>query len=299
MADIKLFRVGAKVEELKSSAVDLEKKLQTLIERNMGKFFNVTFLASEYIISEGRMDSVGIDENNAPVIFEYKRSKDENVISQGLFYMAWLMEHKDSFVVLAQERLHKTIAKDDIAWNGARVICVANDFTKFDQGAIKQMNANISLYRYRMFGPELLYLERIDEHDVSNKRRPERERGAASASSQPTFAAKLVSASAAVREIYEDIENYIMSLGDDITQTSLKYYTAFRKSSNFVCAEVLTDHVILHLKLDPKKFPFEKGFSRDVTKIGHYGTGNIQLRLKTIYDFEKAKQFIRQAYDEN
>ena len=297
MADIKLFRVGTKVEELKSSAVDLEKKLQTLIERNMGKFFNVTFLASEYIIPEGRMDSVGIDENNAPVIFEYKRSKDENVISQGLFYMAWLMEHKDSFVVLAQERLHKTISKDDIAWNGARVICVANDFTKFDQGAIKQMNANISLYRYRMFGPELLYLERIDEHDVSNKRRPEK--GAASASSQPTFAAKLASASTAVREIYEDIENYIMSLGDDITQTSLKFYTAFRKSSNFVCAEVFTDHVILHLKLDPKKFPFEKGFSRDVTKIGHYGTGNVELRLTTMSDFEKSKPFIRRAYDEN
>jgi predicted transport protein len=90
-----------------------------------------------------------------------------------------------------------------------------------------------------------------------------------------------------------------MSLGDDITQTSLKYYTAFRKSSNFVCAEVFADHVILHLKLDPKKFPFEKGFSRDVTKIGHYGTGNVQLRLKTISDFEKAKQFMRQAYDEN
>ena len=111
MADIKLFRVGAKVEELKSSTVDLEKKLQTLIERNMEKFFNVKFLASEYIIPEGRMDSVGIDENNVPVIFEYKRSKDENVISQGLFYMAWLMEHKDSFVVLAQERLHKKMAK--------------------------------------------------------------------------------------------------------------------------------------------------------------------------------------------
>jgi predicted transport protein len=207
------------------------------------------------------------------------------------------MEHKDSFVVLAQERLHKKIAKEDIAWDGARVICVANDFTKFDQGAIKQMNANISLYRYRMFGAELLYLERIDEHDVSNKRRSER--GAASSSTQQTFSAKLASASSDIREIYENTENFIMSLGDDITQTALKYYTAFRKSSNFVCAEVFADHVILHLKLDPKKFSFEKGFSRDVTKIGHYGTGNVQLRLKTIADFEKAKQFMRQAYDEN
>ena len=297
MADIKLFRVGAKVEELKSSAVDLEKKLQTLIEHNMDKFFNVKFLASEYIIQDGRMDSVGIDENNAPVIFEYKRSKDENVINQGLFYMRWLMEHKESFILLAQDRLHKKIAKDDIAWDGARVICVANDFTKFDQGAIKQMNANISLYRYRMFGAELLYIERIDEHDVSNKRK--QEKGVASSSTQHTFSAKLASASDGIREIYDNTENFIMSLGDDITQTSLKFYTAFRKSSNFVCAEVHANHVSLLLKLNPKKFPYEKGFSRDMTKIEHYGTGNVQLRLKDMSDFEKAKPFMRQAYEEN
>lgn len=46
MADIKLFKVGTRVEEVKSSAVGLEKKLQTLIEKNMDKFFNVRFLAS-------------------------------------------------------------------------------------------------------------------------------------------------------------------------------------------------------------------------------------------------------------
>ena len=132
MADIKLFRIGEKVEEVKSSAVELEKKLQTLIEKNMDKFFNVRFLASEYAIPEGRMDSIGIDENKAPVVFEYKRSKDENVMSQGLFYLAWLMEHRDSFVVLVQEKQGKQrIAKDDIAWDSARVVCVANDFTKY------------------------------------------------------------------------------------------------------------------------------------------------------------------------
>ena len=30
MANIKLFKVGSKIEELKSSAVELEKKLQTI-----------------------------------------------------------------------------------------------------------------------------------------------------------------------------------------------------------------------------------------------------------------------------
>ena len=79
----------------------------------------------------------------------------------------------------------------------------------------------------------------------------------------------------------------------------LKFYKAFRRSSNFVCAEVFTDHLILHLKLEPKGFPFEKGFSRDVSKIGHYGTGNVQLRLRSAADFERSKLFLRQAYDEN
>lgn len=298
MADIKLFKIGAKVEELKSSAVDLEKKLQTMIEKNMDKFFNVQFLGTEYVIPEGRMDSIGIDENNAPVIFEYKRSKDENVMSQGLFYLAWLMDHKDAFVVLLQEKSNKKITKDDIAWDGARVICVANDFTKYDQGAIKQMNANISLYRYRMFGSELLYLERVDEHDITNMK-TRNEKPMSSSSSIQTFAGKLVAASKQIKDLYSDVENFILSLGDDITPALLKYYKAFRKSSNFVCAEVYNDHLILHLKLDTTNFAFEKGFSRDVTDIGHYGTGNVQLRIHSEADLEKAKPIIRKAYERN
>ena len=53
----------------------------------METFFGVRFLKSEYMITSGRMDSIGIDENNSPVIFEYKRSSSENVINQGLFYL--------------------------------------------------------------------------------------------------------------------------------------------------------------------------------------------------------------------
>jgi CheY-like chemotaxis protein len=40
------------------------------------------------------MDSLGIDENGSPVIVEYKRSTNENVINQGLFYLNWLMGHR-------------------------------------------------------------------------------------------------------------------------------------------------------------------------------------------------------------
>ena len=142
MADIKLFSIKGKVEELPSKQVTLEKELQKLLEENMSTFFGVTFLKSEYRITNGRMDSIGIDENNCPVIFEYKRSVNENVINQGLFYLDWLLDHKADFKLLVMEVLGQEKA-ESIDWSMPCVICIANDFTKFDEHAVNQMQRNL------------------------------------------------------------------------------------------------------------------------------------------------------------
>ena len=110
MSEIKLFEVGTVVKERTSSTVVLEKQLQTTIEQNMETFFGVRFLKSEYMITSGRMDSIGIDENNSPVIFEYKRSSSENVINQGLFYLDWLLDHKADFKLLVIEKFGMEVA---------------------------------------------------------------------------------------------------------------------------------------------------------------------------------------------
>lgn len=146
MADIKLFNIKGHVEELQSKQVTLEKELQQLLEENMNTFFGVTFLKSEYRITNGRMDSIGIDENNCPVIFEYKRSANENVINQGLFYLDWLLDHKADFKLLVMEVLGQEKA-DTIDWSMPCVVCVANDFTKFDEHAVNQMQRNIKLVK--------------------------------------------------------------------------------------------------------------------------------------------------------
>ena len=57
MSDFKLFSIKNDVVELPASQGSLEKELQTLLEKNMQTFFGVTFLRSEYKITNGRMDS--------------------------------------------------------------------------------------------------------------------------------------------------------------------------------------------------------------------------------------------------
>lgn len=290
MPSIKLFNIKNSVEEITSGTVALEKELQTIIEKNMPIFFGITFLASEYVTTNGgRMDSIGIDENYCPVIFEYKRSVKDNVINQGLFYLDWLLDHKDSFKVLVIEKLGMEAAAQ-IDWSMPRVICVANDFTKYDESAIKQLNKNISLIRYIKFGNDLLMFEQITENVSTSQP------GTIDGSS---FEEKHNSDPKEIQFLYEDIRNYILSQGDDITENHLKHYVAFRKIKNFVCAEAYSTKVTLHLKLDVHTIQYEKGFSRDVSGIGHYATGDVEITIKNNADFEKAKPFIDRAYEEN
>jgi RecB family endonuclease NucS len=117
MADMKLFRLEKDdVAEITARSVAVEKSLQSLIERHLEKFMSVRFLASEYSTGKthkGRIDTLGIDENGSPVIIEYKRALNENVINQGLFYLDWLLDHKAEFELLvannSDKRTHRQL----------------------------------------------------------------------------------------------------------------------------------------------------------------------------------------------
>ena len=298
MADIKLFNINGKVKEYQSGNVTLEKELQTVIENNMETFFGVTFLASEYKTTDGgRMDSIGIDENHCPVIFEYKRSMKENVINQGLFYLNWLLDHKDSFKVLVIEKLGLKEA-DKIDWTMPRVVCIAGDFTKYDESAIKQTNRNVSLIRYKKFGSDLLMFEHINEN-VATAIPDTDTQTTKTKSADKTFDEQLKTADESVKTLYQDLTNYILSLGDDVTETHLKLYAAFKKIRNIVTVVALKKKLILNLPIDINTVTFEPGFSRDVTNIGHWGCGAVELHLQNAADFEKAKPLIDRAYNEN
>ena len=298
MADIKLFNINGKVRELQSGTVTLEKELQNIIEKNMKSFFGVSFLKSEFTTTDGgRMDSIGIDENNCPVIFEYKRSMNENVINQGLFYLNWLLDHKESFTLLVIEILGLERSKT-IDWTRPRVVCIANDFTKYDISAINQMTRNISLIRYKKFENDLLMFEHINDKvvdQIEDVNPAERK----SKNYQKTFTEKYNESSEKIKNLYDDVKNEILSFGDEVTENTLKYYTAFKKIQNFICAEIFKEEILLHLKLKPSTVTFEKDFTRDVTGIGHYGTGDVELHIRNTNDLDKARDLLLRAYQEN
>ncbi|MBS1042233.1 DUF91 domain-containing protein [Gluconobacter cerinus] len=310
MTDIQLFRLSnGMATELSSQAAKLERDLQTLIEANMATCLGVRFLASEYKTGKthrGRIDSLGLDENGCPVIIEYKRHSNENVINQGLFYLDWLLDHQAEFRWLVMETLGKEAA-DQIEWTGTRLLCIAADFTRYDEYAVQQIPRNIELLRYKLFGDDLLLLELVNSQSVPDataaknitSSAPEDQTVLKSAGHNKTVDIQLSSMSDDIRSIYDQLVGYLISLGDDVQEKQLKLYMVFRRLKNFSCVIPYSNRLLVMLKVDPSSIALEDGFSRDVTNIGHWGTGDLELTLRTQDDFEKAKPLLERSYREN
>lgn len=244
MSDIQLFRLsGGNATEIAGFAAPLEKTLQTLIEGQMEPLLGVRFLASEYVTGKthrGRIDSLGLDENGCPVIIEYKRHSNENVINQGLFYLDWLLDHQAEFRWLVMEQLDKETA-DQIEWTGTRLLCIAADFTRYDQYAVQQIPRNIELIRYKLFGDDLLLLELVNAQSVIDATAVKPVGTSVMAkpavtpviSSEPgpvklggkdkSLVEQLEAASAGIRELYQQTTAFLLGLGEDVQEKQLSY----------------------------------------------------------------------------
>lgn len=307
MSDIQLFRLsGRQAIELPGRAAAIEKHLQSLIETEMLTFLGVRFLASEYATGKthkGRIDSLGLDENGCPVIVEYKRHSNENVINQGLFYLDWLLDHQAEFRWLVMEKLGKEAA-DAIDWAGTRLLCIAADFTRYDQHAVQQIPRNVELIRYKLFGDDLLLLELVNAVSVVDATAGKAESAGSSVvktkspGKDKTAEEQLAHANPTIRALYDALAGYLNAQGDDVQEKHLKLYTAFRRLKNFACVIPYRDKLLLMLKLDPDTVALEDGFSRDTRNIGTWGTGDLELTLRDVADLDRAKPLIDRSYQE-
>src|SRR4051812_5381047 len=301
MGDLKLFQLDqGKAVELTGTALTLEKSLQILIESNMETLFGVRCLASEYSTGKkhgGRMDSLGIDENGNPVIFEYKRAMNDNVITQGLFYLDWLMDHRGDFELLVLKNLGPTVAVD---WSNPRLVCVAGDFNRYDEHAIGQMNRSIELVRYRSYDDKLLAFELLASTTAKATAAGETtvHTPSTTTSSAKTVTQLHAAASPKLKDAYEALEQYLVNLGDDVTKVVNKNYYAFRRLKNFACVEVhpQSGKLLVFVKVNPDEVTPEANFSRDVRSIGHFGTGDLELTLTSPEDVIRAQPFLDKSY---
>ena len=148
-----------------------ERELQKFFEKYLHTLTGVEFLASEYPTGprhRRRIDTLGIDGAGRPVVVEYKRRQDENVITQGLDYLAWLDDHQAEFRELVRNQLGDGRVTD-INFGASRLLCIAEEFLHQDKSAAEAIRRPIELLRYRRYGDAYVALEWVYGGERSSK----------------------------------------------------------------------------------------------------------------------------------
>jgi predicted transport protein len=285
------------VRQIKPTSFQSEKQLQKLFEANLEKLLGVRFIASEFFTGDrqkGRIDTLGLDQDGSPTIIEYKKSSKENVINQGLFYMDWLVDHKGDFMIAAQQALGNDI---DIDWSQPRLILIAESFSEYDKYAVNRIGANIELWTYHRYGESFLYLDPIF---ISSplKLTPSKEKTEVKVQPSYTVDDHLQGKSENIKSLFSALQERIFAIAEEgeIIEKPVKTYIGYKHGKNFCEVEIQANALKLWLDILPQELDDPYNLGRDVTGIGHYGTGDVEVRLNSMVNFDKVMNLIQQAY---
>lgn len=210
------------------------------------------------------------------------------------------MDHRKDFQWLVLGKLGKGAA-EAVDWSAPRLICIAGDFNQYDSHAVNQMQRNVELIRYRRFGSELLMLDLVTATTGKSLYggNGAGDVGGASPNKYKTISAVKVELEPGMSDRLEALRAYLMALGDDVQETTLRLYIAFKRIKNFACIEFRpsTSKILVFVKVDPASIQLEEGFTRDVSKVGHFGTGDLEITLSTASDLERAMPLIERSYE--
>lgn len=297
-----IFRIsGTKLKRLNSLPLDKEKTLQALVEGNLIEVLDLLFLATEFTTTfGGRIDTLAVDTNGSPVIIEYKRNKNDNVINQSLSYLKWLKSQKPGFFEkLMIDKLGKDKAdKIKLDWHNPRVICVAENYSKFDIDTAEVVPLRIELLKYRYYEDGIFALEPVNVPETAASHAPMAVATGDTKSSQVTDTGSsldnlLAKASADIKALFAELRERIVAIDDSITENPTAYYVGYRMGNNFAEVHIGKNQLKIHLR--PIDFVDPKGM---VDKIpdGYNWTMDRRVYLKSDSELEYVVGLIEQSY---
>jgi predicted transport protein len=99
-----------------------------------------------------------------------------------------------------------------------------------------------------------------------------------------------------VRELVQMVREFITGLDTAIEEVPKKYYIAYKISQNIACMWVGNKEIALYLKLNPKEITPALDIVRNVSDLGHAGTGDTEVSIESEADLQTAKPLIEKTY---
>ncbi len=294
-----LFKVNKEGKASKQNMIkyNSERELQNLFQDNLEELLGVKFIATEFATGEvhgGRIDTIGIDKENNPVIIEYKLSQNDNVLNQGLYYMDWLYDHKGDFETAVKRKLGN---QQEISWDNPKLIIIAQEYSKFDKHAVNRVRENVYLYKYYRYEDNSIYLENINTVSNTESKEAVKEKKTYNIDREEYSLENIyLKATEKVVEVYQELRENILAISDQIEERPVKYYVGYHTTKQF-CMIILDKSKVNIYLLPIEKWNDPKQKIQDVPDSYRF-TLNKRITITSIEEMEYAVDIIKQSYEE-
>jgi len=292
-----------KLERVKEVPFKSERKdIQRITESSLKEVFGFEFVKSELELGNLRIDTLAFDnENKSFIIIEYKIDQSFSVIDQGYAYLGLLLNNKADFILEYNERKSQSLKRGDVDWSQSKVLFVSPQFTKYQKQAINFRDLPIELWEISKFANGTLLFNQLKS--------PETSESITKVSPRSDIVQKVSREIKVYREedhlnglpgeiveLYQELKDRVLGLGENIEVRPRKKYVGFVASSNFVDVHPQKSQLKLWINMMKGELDDPKKVARDVSSIGHWGNGDYEVIVKSADDLYYLMSLIKQSY---
>lgn len=289
-----------KAERILQNEFKLEKELQKFMEDNLQELLNLELVKSEFVVEKYRIDTLGFDkENKAFVIVEYKRGTSYSVIDQGYSYLSTVLNNKAELILEYNERMNKTLKRDEIDWSQTRIIFISQGFSKFQKDSLNFKDLPIELYEIKRYMGDIISFETVKGRDnaesintISSKN--EEIKQVSKEIKKYTLDDHYTNSNENIIELYKLFLEKIEDMIPDVEIEPKKLYIAIKSNKKNIIDFRLQKNA-LKMWLNAKKGTLNdsKNLSKDVSSTGHWGNGDYEISVSNDDELEYILSLIK------
>ena len=102
---------------------------------------------------------------------------------------------------------------------------------------------------------------------------------------------------APMRQLFETLRKEILALDPCVNEEFLKLYVAYKAETNFVDVVPQAKQLRLSLNMEFHELYDPKGLTKDVTNLGRWGNGDVEVGLKSADEIPYVMGLVRQAFE--
>lgn len=288
-----------KLKQIKTKRLS-EKELQTIVEKNLDTLFNLKLVESEYNLHNFRIDTLAFDKStNSFVIIEYKENQSYSVMDQGFSYLNLLLSHKGDFQLTLERKFGGRVNVD---FSQSRIIFIAKSFSNYQQSASGFKDTPIELWKYSIYEGDIISFEQIKPSVVGASIKALKSGMVQKVSrhlKSYNLEHHLEVKNEKIKQLYYKFREEILKLDNQINEKIKKHYIAFELNKNFVEFVVQASALKIYLDIDLKDLNDKQKIAEDCVKVGHWATGNVRFKVRSMEEIPYAMTLIKQSYEAN